>query len=258
MRLINDIRFFKENREKLDNQYPYERAEKFNRDIKKLGVTEQGLSYLDQFRMLITEVGNALGYVRMVRAGGLNYCSNAIKYVPDLNNILNFSEHATAAGLDDETCTAAENLDSVLTNLSRSFAEGTDFFKKLVDVFKTELASEQNLHLRNFHIMVPPLCVNFIEHMMASRDRLNKGKHAKDGCFTDDGFAIGVAYILKTLQLNSQYDSLHWYEATQTVFREQLQRIQAESPVCPGLSQIVCCTVHLGRSTCWLCVVSGR
>ena len=48
------------------------------------------LSYLDQFRILITEIGNALGYVRMVRAGGLNYCSNAIKYVPDLTNIVAF------------------------------------------------------------------------------------------------------------------------------------------------------------------------
>jgi WASH complex subunit 7 len=227
-RLIKDIRYFKEKREELDNQYPYDRAEKFNRDIKKLGMTPEGLSYLDQFRMLITEVGNALGYVRMVRAGGLNYCSNAIKYVPDLNNILEFKELSAADGLDEETVTAAENLDQVLTNLSRSFAEGTDFFKKLVDVFKTELSSEQNMHLRNFHIIVPPLCVNYIEHMMASRDRLNKGKHAKDGCFTDDGFAIGVAYILKTLQLNSAYDSLHWYESTQKVFNEMMQKVAAE------------------------------
>jgi hypothetical protein len=42
------------------------------------------------------------------------------------------------------------------------------------------MALEQNTHLRNFYIIVPPLCVNFMEHMMSARDRLNKGKHGKD------------------------------------------------------------------------------
>ena len=34
--------------------------------------------------MLITEVGNALGYVRMVRSAGMKCCSDAIQYVPDI------------------------------------------------------------------------------------------------------------------------------------------------------------------------------
>ena len=83
------------------------------------------LSYLDQFRILITEIGNALGYVRMVRAGGLNYCSNAIKYVPDLTNIVAFKEYAEADALDAETVSAAETLDHVIQNLNSKLAEGT-------------------------------------------------------------------------------------------------------------------------------------
>ena len=57
---------------------------------------------------------------------------------------------------------------------------GTDFFKLLVKAFQKAMALEQNTHLRNFYIIVPPLCVNFMEHMMSARDRLNKGKHGKD------------------------------------------------------------------------------
>jgi len=38
-------------------QYPYERAEKFNKGIRKLGLNPEGESYLDQFRTLITQIG---------------------------------------------------------------------------------------------------------------------------------------------------------------------------------------------------------
>lgn len=37
--------------------FPYERAEKFNKGIRKLGLTPEGLSYLDQFRGLLTHIG---------------------------------------------------------------------------------------------------------------------------------------------------------------------------------------------------------
>jgi len=56
------------------SSYPYERAEKFHRGIRKLGLNSAGLSYLDQFRILITHLGNALGYVRMLRSGSI-HCS---------------------------------------------------------------------------------------------------------------------------------------------------------------------------------------
>lgn len=41
--------------------YPFERAEALSKEIKKLGVFEDGKTFLDKFRILITQVGNALG-----------------------------------------------------------------------------------------------------------------------------------------------------------------------------------------------------
>lgn len=61
-------------------EYPVVRAQKLNHEIKKLGSNESGHSYMDQFRMLIAEIGNALGFVRMVRLGGLSYSSLASGY----------------------------------------------------------------------------------------------------------------------------------------------------------------------------------
>ena len=55
-----DIRFFKETKEQSDQKYPFERAEKFNKGIRKLGLTPDGHTYLDQFRVLISQIGNAI------------------------------------------------------------------------------------------------------------------------------------------------------------------------------------------------------
>lgn len=56
-RLYRDIKFFKEKKNTINNQYPYDRASKFNKEIRKLGVNDQNLTFLDHFRTLITEIG---------------------------------------------------------------------------------------------------------------------------------------------------------------------------------------------------------
>jgi WASH complex subunit 7 len=47
-------------------------------------------------------VGNAMGYIRMIRSGGLHCCSNAIRFVPDLEDIVNFEELCKEEGLSLE------------------------------------------------------------------------------------------------------------------------------------------------------------
>jgi WASH complex subunit 7 len=229
-RLYKDIKFFKESRDQLDNQYPVERSHKFNKDIRKLGVSDTGLSFLDQFRVLITQIGNAMGYIRLIRSGGRNYVANAIKFVPDLQDIAKFEELATKEKLPPETISAARTLDIAVDNLAKNFAEGTEYFKILVSVFSGEFRNPQNLHLRNFYMIVPPLTLNFIEHILTMKDRLRK-KTKNIGndpiVFTDDGFAIGIAYILKLLDQNKDFDSLHWFESVKKRFEHDRHNVVA-------------------------------
>ena len=61
-RLAKDARFFKENsRTTLDQKYPFDRAAKFNKGIRKLGTIDGQSSYLDQFRLLISQIGKDQG-----------------------------------------------------------------------------------------------------------------------------------------------------------------------------------------------------
>uniref|UniRef100_A0AAR2L3F5 WASH complex subunit 4 n=1 Tax=Pygocentrus nattereri TaxID=42514 RepID=A0AAR2L3F5_PYGNA len=238
-RLIKDIRFFRETKDQSDQKYPFERAEKFNRGIRKLGITPDGQSYLDQFRQLISQIGNAMGYVRMIRSGGLHCCSSAIRFVPDLEDIVNFEELVKEEGLSEETQKAHQVnkhvfhfslLDSVLSDLTSNSAEGTEYFKMLVGVFAPEFRSVKNMHLRNFYMIVPPLTVNFVEHSISCKEKLNK-KNKNGAAFTDDGFAMGVAYILKLLDQYQEFDSLHWFQAVREKYMKEMNAVVKEQNV---------------------------
>lgn len=104
----------------------------------------------------------------------------------------------------------------MLGDLTSNSAEGTEYFKMLVDVFAPEFRSAKNMHLRNFYMIVPPLVsitisaalmpspcqpaalckrrvpqtVNFVEHSISCKEKLNK-KNKTGAAFTDDGFAMG-------------------------------------------------------------------
>ncbi len=58
--------------------------------------------------MLITHIGNAMGYVRMIRSGGLRCCSNAIRFVPDLDDIVSFEQYTKDAKLSEQSINASK------------------------------------------------------------------------------------------------------------------------------------------------------
>ncbi len=55
-----------------------------------------------------------MGYIRMMRAGAMNFTANAIKFVPDLKNILPFEEMIAPEGLAAETTAAAKYVTSAV------------------------------------------------------------------------------------------------------------------------------------------------
>lgn len=89
----------------------------------------------------------------------------------------------------------------------------------------------QNSHLRNFYVIIPPLTINYVEHLLNCKERLNKNN--RDGsAFTDDGFAMGIAYIVELLDQGSQLNSLHWFQsvwAKQVQERNQLEAQKAKA-----------------------------
>ncbi|KAH7984693.1 hypothetical protein HPB52_023522 [Rhipicephalus sanguineus] len=232
-RLIKDLRHFRELRSQSDPKYPFDRAEKFNRGIRKLGLTPDGESFLDQFRTLVSQVGNAMGYVRMIRSGGLHCCSNAIQFVPDLEYVANFEALSREALLEDDCTEAARRLDAVVASLAKNFSEGSEYFRLLVDVFSPTFRDPSNMHLRNFFVILPPLTLNYVEHAVSCKERMSR-KNKVGAAFTDDGFAMGVAYILKLLDQYQDFDSLHWFQSVSEKFQKDTAQVREQKKEAAG------------------------
>jgi len=227
--------------------YPFDRADRFNKEIRKLGTTstESGssMTFLDKFRILVTQIGNAMGYIRMVRSGGLLAIANAIKYVPVLSletGVTKFGPLVEKDGLSGESVAAGNNLDLSLENLTQSFVgQGFEYFKLLVDVFAPEFQSADatHHHLSNFYIIVPALTLNYVEYLLSAKDRVMKKSsqlHAMTGenggyTFCDDGFAIGVAYILKLLDQTQQFDALHWFDSVRDHYKQAINSLDEKA-----------------------------
>lgn len=148
----------------------------------------------------------------MIRSGGLHCCSNAISFIPDIEHLVKFNEIAVEENATECSREASTGLDRVVTSLARNLTEGTEYFKLLVDVFAPVFQDAKNSHLRNFHMIVPALTVNFCRTSVSSKERLSK-KSKEGAAFTDDGFAMGIAYMLQVINLNNEFDSLRWFES---------------------------------------------
>ena len=53
-----------------------------------------------------------MGYIRMIRSGGLHCCSRAIRFIPDLDDIISFEECCRDGQLPAETGSAARSVNA--------------------------------------------------------------------------------------------------------------------------------------------------
>uniref|UniRef100_A0A1I7ZUI8 WASH complex subunit 7 n=1 Tax=Steinernema glaseri TaxID=37863 RepID=A0A1I7ZUI8_9BILA len=228
--LSKDLRFYRENTENLGKMYPVKRAERFNTEIRKLGVSADDESYLDRFRVLVTQIGNAIGYVRLLKSGAIEaseYASNLL-LDGESDEPMKLSSLVEESGGSQSTCDAALMFDGLSESITRYFLNNNDYMQLLVEVFSTEFRNYEKFgHLRNFFMIVPPLTVNFVEHILASKGRLGKrGSSGRNYTFTDDGFCMGIAYILILLDQFDHFTSLNWFDSVLKKCDDERQKVE--------------------------------
>jgi len=119
-------------------------------------------------------------------------------------------------------------IDVIKVNLEDS----TDYFHILVAVFKEVLMGGGSDHsqLDNFFVIVPALCLSFVEASLAAKDMmLKKQRQARDAYFCDDGFAMGIAYILNILGQTEHFDALHWFQTMREKYEADEKELRTKN-----------------------------
>jgi WASH complex subunit 7 len=113
----------------------------------------------------VTQIGNALGFVRMIRNASLKDNSNLIKYIPKIVDEMSFEDVAADLGIKGETLEACKMFDMSVRLLFKQAQDATDFLRILVKNFDGVFEGAECAHLKLFHIIIPSLSLNFIEHV---------------------------------------------------------------------------------------------
>lgn len=77
---------------------------------------------------------------------------------------------------------------------------------------ETALNSEDYKHFELFYLLIPALTTSFVDSFMQAKNTL-KTKNMTKVYFCDDGFAVGIAYILKILRQNDRFSGINWFKS---------------------------------------------
>ncbi|XP_064540775.1 WASH complex subunit 4 [Drosophila montana] len=211
-RLLKEYRYHAE--QKHQNRpyqsYPYERAESFIKKIRKLGVSSNGETYMDLFRKVITQVGNAVGYVRLLQSGSKNANFRSRSFMSRFNGNFGRGEDK---GLELTTEGSIREYKKSVEHLKECYSDCTNYFKLLMQGFQPFLCNPHNHHLRTFFLITPALIMNYIDYRVKEKLKMYKKDQSKCSLF-EDGFAIGLIYILNMLNQLGDFHELGWSQTT--------------------------------------------
>lgn len=192
------------------------------RDFRRLALAEDGSTFPEKFRLLVTDIGNALGCLRLLRLGIMHSSAHEAKFFPGLKSSSRvFEAAAKSDGMPASTVEAAKTLDDELELLRKHTAQGTNFFNVLVDEFAGKLEDIDDEHLNDFHLMIPALSLHAVESVVSIREKLARRGKEESANFADDGFALGNAFLLCVLDQSTAFDRLNWKNTVLSFYTDE-------------------------------------
>lgn len=114
----------------IDQKYPLLRGQKFNKELSLASTREKGYNIIEKFRMLITSLGNALAFARILRTASFNHLSQSIEYIPFIEeHACSFGDTATVLNYGNVSKGCCKALDKLIGMMRENFSKNTDFLR---------------------------------------------------------------------------------------------------------------------------------
>jgi len=226
--LAKESRWYREKKVECQGAYPFGRASKFSEEIASIGnqkETEES-SLLDHLRSAMTQIGNTIAFVKILKAAEDNNANGGVALAKLLDcDSKDQSDKVSALRQ------ALLDLSVVVNEQKPQLERQSSLLKLLCRDFQRDMKAADYAHMQNFAMLVPALCLNWLEALQRGKEMIHNQNLTSDVYFVDDGFALGIAFVLSTCDLYPSFDSLHWFAAIkykQEAEEKSLREIKAE------------------------------
>lgn len=209
--LSKELRWIDNQRKEGNNVYPFTRATEFTQTMKRLVEQSQSNQHgLDWCRTVVTEIGNTLAMARLVRTARRRVLSDVMQFLSPLN--ISIVKDQDKGRGTDIFCKVEDNISTVLDKPEPDIVDG------FASIVKDALLEHDGAFVSGFHCMLPALCLNWMDASLQGKEMMHKKNIARGGYYTDDGFSIGLAFILSSTDQQKMYERLNWFKSIQSKY----------------------------------------
>ena len=239
--LKEEMKFWEENKAELKYNYPLERGQNLRQKIKTYDENKKN-GIITKCIKFITQIGNIVSLIRCIRTALMDYNSQNVNLLTtynttDFNNLL---DKISLQVNDDPTSQTSQISQNMLTNTQNSLVESSklfcqtisslkqtgenelNYFEVLITGFRGSITLEKIPDIDLFAFLLPPLTITFIDTAINARDNLLKKTKSEDNAyFSDDGFIMGMCYLLKLFFADKKFESLNWFPSVIEFYNSQ-------------------------------------
>ena len=99
-----------------------------------------------------------------------------------------------------------------ISSLKQTGENEINYLEILVTAFSQSITLEKFPELPLLAFLLPPVTLTFVDTAILARDNLLKKTKTEDNAyFSDDGFIMGMCYLLKLFFADKKFESLNWF-----------------------------------------------
>ena len=160
----------------------------------------------------------------MIKNASLKDNQNLLKYLPKILDSFVFEDIGVELDIGGEVFESMKMFDETVRLMQKQGDEANDYMRKIVtnnEGFAD--ANESLLPLKNFFTIIPAMSTAFIEHSVRGRSKISHSD-IKDAFISDDGFALGVSFLLKVLGITDDFNGLNWFDSVEIKLQKDIER----------------------------------
>jgi hypothetical protein len=127
-----------------------------------------------------------------------------------------------------ETGEAMKMFDLSVQLMQKQGEDANDYLRNMVNNNEGFADKDEKLApLKNFAAIVPAISIAHVDHVLKGRDKLSK-RNNTNAFISDDGFPLGVIFMLRILGINENFNSLNWFDSVSAKFTQDLNNADAK------------------------------